>query len=83
MRRRGYGSLSLDVFVCLCVCVCVCSKFFLNVTSNSCKLSFHVLTKKFIDGKPLKKLAGKNTALRKFHVKVHLMTPVDREGIVS
>ena len=26
----------------------------LYATSNSCKLSFHVLTKKFIDGKPLK-----------------------------
>ena len=52
----------------------------------SCKLhlSFHVLTKKFIDGKPLyKTLAGKNTALRKFHVRVHLMTPIDREGIIS
>ena len=31
----------------------------------------------------VKKLAGKNTALRKFHVSVHLRTPVDRAGIVS
>ena len=38
----------------------------LYATSNSCKLSFHVLRKKFIDGKPFKKLVGKNTALRKF-----------------
>ena len=28
-------------------------------------------------------MAGKNTALRKFHVSVHLRTPVDREGIVT
>ena len=27
--------------------------------------------------------ARKNTALRKFPVSVHLMTPVDREGIIS
>ena len=76
------------------MCVQKFTLFFLNIviysyqilyaTSNSCKLSFHILTKKFIDGKPLKiKLAGKNTALRKFHVSVHLMTPVDREGIIS
>ena len=67
MRRRGYGSLS--VFVCVCVCLFKkffpFYAFFLKhgnyysyqilyATSNSCKLSFHVLTKKFIDGKPLK-----------------------------
>ena len=28
-----------------------------------------------------KKLAGKNTALTKFHIGIHLMTSVDREGI--
>ena len=27
--------------------------------------------------------SGKNTVLRKFHISVHLMTSVDREGIVS
>ena len=58
------------VFVCLCVCVCVQKcfsflRFFLKhgncysyqilyATSNSCKLSFHVVTKKLIDSKPLK-----------------------------
>ena len=30
-----------------------------------------------------KNLAGKNTTLTKFHVSIHLMTFVDREGIVS
>ena len=62
MRRRGYGSLSV------CVCAKFFSLFYafflkhgnyysyqiLHATSNSCKLSFHVITKKFIDGKPLK-----------------------------
>ena len=28
-------------------------------------------------------MAGKNTVLRKFHVSIDLMTPVDREGIIS
>ena len=51
----------------------------LYATSNSCKLSFHVLTKKFIDGKPLKSCRKKYSV----HVSVHLMTPVDREGIIS
>ena len=55
--------------VCASVCVFknifLFHAFFLNMviataikilyaTSNSCKLSFQVLTKKFIDGKPLK-----------------------------
>ena len=30
-----------------------------------------------------KNLVGKNTALTKFHVSIHLMTFVDRERIVS
>ena len=63
MRRRGYGSL----LVCVCVLKKCClfyalilkhgnyySYQILYATSNSYKLSFHVLTKKFIDGKPLK-----------------------------
>ena len=53
----------------------------LYAISNSCKLSFHVVTKKLIDGKP--SFVRKNTALRKFNVSIHLMTSVDRAGIVS
>ena len=42
-------------------------------------MSFHVLTKTA----SLRKVGRKNTALRKFNVSVHLMTSVDRAGIVS
>ena len=74
----------------LFVCVQKFTLFFLNmVITTAIKFYMQLVTVvsyhfTFIDGKPLKiKLAGKNTALRKFHISVHLMTPVDRVGIIS
>ena len=60
----------------------------ISVASNSC-ISYHFkfhersFMKEIHQRQAFKKLAGKNIALRKFHISVHLMTSVDRAGIVS
>ena len=65
------AALCVGEVTVVCLCVFKNLHFFLKhgnyysyqilyATSNSCNLSFHFLTKKFIDGKPLKiKLARK------------------------
>ena len=54
MRRRNYGSLLAKIYAFFLKHGNYYSYQILYATSNSCKLSFHILTKKFINGKILK-----------------------------
>ena len=75
------------MFVCFFLCFLKHGNYYsyqiLSAASNSCLYHFTFYNKEVYLQQTFKKLAGKNTVLTKFHVNVHLMTSVDREGIVS
>ena len=66
MPVTNLAALCVSEVTIVCQCACLFVQIFysflkhgncysyLSAASSSCKLSFHVLTKKFIDGKPLK-----------------------------